>query len=277
MFQPLPPGWERTDQAGRDAAFANAKSVADSAEIIAERNSASAAFRAQRPAGLDIRYGPGERCAFDLFPAADPGAPCLVFIHGGYWQNGRREDYAIFAAGAVARGWSAALPGYTLAPAARLGAIVDEVRAALDWLAAHGPEHGIAGPIVLSGWSAGGHLAAMNADHPSVTAVLAISGLFELAPLRDTYLNAALQLSDDEIATLSPMRLAPSPKRVAVAYGTGELPNLQRQSRNWHEMRSAAHCPGPLVPVAGADHFRVLNRLRSADGELMRAAADLLQ
>jgi hypothetical protein len=84
---------------------------------------------------------------------------------------------------------------------------VAEIGAALDWLAARGPAQGINGPIVLSGWSAGGHLTAMCLRHPLVRAGLTISGLFELGPVRDTGLNERLRLTDQEIATLSPLRL----------------------------------------------------------------------
>ncbi len=98
----------------------------------------------------------------------------------------QQGQFANLIAGPYAHGWAAALPGYTLAPDATMTEIVAEIRAALDWLGEHGPAHGIAGPIVLSGWSAGGHLTAMCLDHPSVVAGLAISGIFELGPIRDT-------------------------------------------------------------------------------------------
>ena len=52
----------------------------------------------------------------DLYPANDPKAPCFVHIHGGYWQRNSKEVFAFLAEGPLARGWSAALPGYTLAP-----------------------------------------------------------------------------------------------------------------------------------------------------------------
>ena len=89
-----------------------------------------------------------------------------MFIHGGYWQRNSKDQFANLIAGPYAHGWAAALPGYTLAPDASLTEIIAEIHAALDWLAAHGPAHGIAGPVVLSGWSAGGHLTAMCLGHP---------------------------------------------------------------------------------------------------------------
>jgi acetyl esterase/lipase len=272
----LPHFWASATQAERDAAYNNAGAVTDSAQLIIERNAAAAAFRAAHPAHLDLPFGPEEREAWDLFPGADPAAPCLVFIHGGYWQRNRRQDFAHLAEGALAMGWSFACHGYTLAPEASLTRITWQVHAALDWLSNHGAAHGIAGPLVASGWSAGGHLTAMALEHPAVSAGLAISGIFELAPIRDTDLNAALRLTEEEIANLSPQRRPVVRKPLAIAYGSAELPELVRQSRDFHALRSADHAPGPLVPVPGADHFRVLEALRVPGGSLLRVAATLL-
>jgi acetyl esterase/lipase len=262
--------WGTMSRSERDAAYNNTEAVKDSAVLNAARDVASQAFRAAHPLHLDLRYGPRERNLWDLYPATDPDAPCIVFIHGGYWQRNNKEGMANFIAGPVAQGWAAALPGYTLAPDASLTEIAAEIRAALDWLEAHGPAHGIAGPVVLSGWSAGGHLAALCLDHPLVRAGLAISGIFELGPIRDTPLNDKLALTDDEVATLSPQRLPVVAKPLALAYGTAELPALIANSRDFHACRAAAHAPGALIPVAGANHFTIMHELRDADGVLTR-------
>lgn len=266
--------WDTLSQAARDAAYNNNAAVADSAAWVAARDEAAAAYRAAHPERLDIPYGPGARQKLDLFSGA-AGAPTLVFLHGGYWQRNSREAFAHYAAGLRAHGWSVALPGYALAPEARLADIVAEVGAALDLLARDGAALGVTGPIVLSGWSAGAQLAVMQLDHPAVTAGLAISGVYELAPIRDTFLNTALQLSDDEIATFSPLRLAPSPKPLAIAYGTAEVPALVHDSRALAARRAAAGAPGALLPVAGANHFSILDELRDPAGLLARAALDL--
>jgi arylformamidase len=262
--------WGTLSRAERDAAYNNTEAVKDSPVLSAARELASKAFRAAHPLHLDLRYGPRERNTWDLFPASDPDAPCIVFIHGGYWQRNSKDGFANLIAGPVSHGWAAALPGYTLAPDASLTEIVAEINTALDWLAAHGPAHGIAGPVVLSGWSAGGHLTAMCLEHPLVRAGLAISGIFELGPLRDTYLNERLQLTDVEIATLSPLRLPVVSKPLAITYGTAELPPLVSDSRDLHAKRAAAHQPGALIPVPGANHFTIVHELRDADGVLTR-------
>jgi acetyl esterase/lipase len=236
------------------------------------RAAGSAEFRAAHPEHLDLRYGPRERNTWDLFPAKDPKAPCLVFIHGGYWQRNSKDQFANLIAGPYAHGWAGALPGYTLAPDATLTEITAEIIAALDWLAENGPSHGIAGPIVLSGWSAGGHLTAMCLGHASVVAGLAISGIFELGPMRETALNDKMRLTDEEIVALSPLRLPMVNKPLAIAYGTAELPPLVSDSRDLHAKRAAAHLAGPLLPVPGANHFTIVHELRDADGLLTQQA-----
>jgi len=262
--------WGAMSRAERDAAYNNSLAAPASAELLPAWIAASAEFRAAHPQGLDLRYGLRERNTWDLFPAQDPRAPCLVFIHGGYWQRNGKESFTSLLAGPYARGWALALPGYTLAPDATLTEIVAEIRAALNWLVEHGPAHGFAGRIVLSGWSAGGHLTAMCLDHPGVAAGLAVSGIFELGPIRDTYLNEKLQLSDAEIAALSPLRLPVVQKRLAITYGSAELPPLVSDSRDLHAKRAAAHAPGVLIPIAGANHFSIMQALQDSDGELTR-------
>jgi arylformamidase len=269
--------WGAMSRAERDAAYDNVAAVKNSAQLNTARAAASAEFRAAHPGHLNLRYGPRERNTWDLFPAKDPKAPCIVFIHGGYWQRNSKDQFANLIAGPYAHGWAGALPGYTLGPDATLTDITAEINAALDWLVANGPSHGIAGPIILSGWSAGGHLTAMCLGHPSVAAGLAISGIFELGPIRDTILDEKLHITDEEIVRLSPLRLPMANKPLAIAYGTAELPPLVSDSRDLHARRAAANLPGVLLPVPGADHFTIVHELRDADGLLTQQALLLAQ
>jgi acetyl esterase/lipase len=181
----------------------------------------------------------------------------------------------MLAEGVAAHGWTVAIPGYTLAPKASLTEIAQEIDQALDWLAAEGAGFGIAGPIVLSGWSAGGHLTALTLGHPAVSAGLAISGVYELAPIRDTALNAALRLTEAEVRLLSPLRLAVVPKPLTIAYGSAELPALVWDARHLHAARQANAAPGELVAIAGANHFSILDELRRPDGVLVKLARRL--
>ena len=267
--------WAYLTRNERDLAYNNVAAVRNASQIMAARTAASAQFRATRARKLDLPYGGSERQKWDLFPAAEPTSPCLVFIHGGYWQRGGRDTASVLAEGVRPLGWSAAFIGYDLAPQVTLTDIVAQVNAGLDWLGQNGPDFGIAGPIIVSGHSAGGHLAAMTLSNPNVSAGLAISGVFELGPIRDTPLNDALLLTDDEVELLSPLRTPVVKKPLGIAYGTMELPALLEDSRRLHARRANAHAPGPLIPVVGADHFTILDELQKPDGILTRAVLDL--
>jgi pimeloyl-ACP methyl ester carboxylesterase len=245
------------DRAALDAAYNNSAAVANSGEIVAEWRRRSLSMRAS---GREISYGPKERNRIDLFEAA-PGAPLLVFIHGGYWQMREKELFSFLAAGPLAHGMSVALPGYTLAPEKRLDGIVAEIRAALDALGR---------PLYVSGWSAGGHLTAMVMDHPLVRGGLAISGIYDLEPIRLCYLNEKLRLDEPEAQRNSPLRLPKVEKPLVITYGTSELPELQRQSREF-----AAKLGHRLLPLEGHDHFTILEELAAPQGALTAAVREL--
>ncbi len=269
--------WGELTREERDAAYDNNAATANSAALVAARNEASAVFRARGAWRLDLAYGAGPNQKWDIYPAADPQAPVLIFIHGGYWQRNSRGLFAIMAEGALARGLTVAMAGHTLAPAATMTQIVAEIRAALDWLAREGPAHGASGPAIISGWSAGAHLAALSLDHSHVRAGAGISGVYELGPLCDTGLNAALKLTAAEVVNFSPLRLPPTLKPFILAYGGAELPALVCDSRRLHTLRSAAQAPGWLIPVADANHFTVLDALREPKGEILGAILALAE
>ena len=264
-------------QAERDAAYNNGAAVPEVGAETQWREAASAAWRAAHPAHLDIPYAPAERTKWDLFPAADPAAPCFLFIHGGWWQFGAREENAIVARGFAAHGWSVALPGYTLTPEASLTRIVAEIGAALDWFEAHRAAYGMSGPVVLSGWSAGALLAILGLAHPMVKAALAFSGAYELGPIRDTYLNRKLNLTETEIATLSPLRLAPVAKPLSLACGAKELPALLADGRRLHTQRRVVDPVGRWIEPEGLNHFTIYRELTEPDGVLVREALRLAE
>jgi arylformamidase len=267
--------WAFLSQEERNRAYNNAAAVSASSSLIQARDHASASYRSTHCSTIDLSYGPSHRQAWDIYPGTDPSAPCLVFFHGGYWQMNGRENFACVAEGLAPHGWSVALPGFTLAPEANLEQIIAENRAALDWLQDHVTQYKLGGKVIVSGWSAGAQLAALALAHPLVSAGLAIAGVYELAPLRDTYLNAKLSLTDQQIENLSPMRLPVVNKPLAIAYGSAELPTLIEEARGFHQVRANAHAPGSLLPVPNANHYTILDDLRNPDGLLTRAVLDL--
>ena len=265
-----------TNRAELDRAYDNSRAVADSARIVAVWQQRSLAVRQARPDHLDLGYGPRERNRIDYFATGTPG-PVLVFIHGGYWQMRARQDFSFLAEGPLAHGIDVALIGYTLAPDASLDEIVAEVRSAVRWLASEvGGLGGDPARMLVSGWSAGAHLATMLLDEPVVAACLAISGIFELEPIRQCYLNDALALTEPMVAANSPIRFAERhDKPMIIAYGADELPELQRQSVDYAATRKAAGVPVELVALVDCHHFSVLEQLAAPGGALTRCVLDL--
>ncbi len=261
------------DRAALDDAYSNSKTVPDVEQIRERWIAGSAATRGRLPGGRDLAYGPTPRETLDLFTHPGSGAPVLVFIHGGYWQSQVKETFSVIADGPVRAGFQVVLLEYTLAPEARMARIVDEVRRGVAWVAAHAAEFGgDPARIVVSGHSAGGHLTALCLDLPGVIGGLAISGLFDLEPIRLSGLNDKLQLDAAAAAAFSPMR-HPGPAGVPLAIGVGsaERPELVRQSADFAALRQAAGLPTPVVGLPGHNHFSILDEF--ADTGILTQAA----
>jgi acetyl esterase/lipase len=248
------------DRAALDAAYNNAAAVKDSAQIVAGWEARSAKLRAAHQESMDLRYGNEERNRIDYFPARRDG-PVLVFIHGGYWQHRAKEIFSFVAEGPLAWGINVALVGYTLAPQKRLDGIVAEIASSLDWLKASIPMlGGNEKQIHVSGWSAGGHLTAMAMGHPAVKGGLAISGIYDLEPMRLSYINDKLRLDEAEAQRNSPGRTG---KPLTIAYGADELPELCRQSEEYGKLLGVE-----AIAIPRTNHFTVLETLASPHGAL---------
>ncbi len=253
----------------------------------------SAAFRAATPGALlDRRYGDGPRALLDVFPAG-AGAPVLLFIHGGYWRTLDKELFSFLAAPYVAAGVTVVMPNYDLAPSVPLARIAEQMHQALAWLRAAAPSFGAdAARIVLSGHSAGGHLAALTtlaggaAGEPGgggdIRGIVPVSGLFDLVPLLRTSINRDARLSPADADALSPLRLArrlpalPAvPLRLLV--GGGETAGFQQQSRDFLEVWRSRGGSGELLLAPGRTHFTVLESLADPAGPVFKDILGFLE
>ena len=270
--------WRSMSQDERDRGLNNGLAVAGSGEIVAGWDQQSAELRARYPAHLDLRYGPRERNRLDFPKAADRG-PTLVFIHGGYWQARAKESFTLFAGGPMAHGINVAQFGYTLAPDATLDEIVAEIHAGLDFLVERLPAlGGDAERIVVTGWSAGGHLASMALRHPQVKAGMAISGIYDLEPIRHSYLNAKLGLDAAMSLRNSPlMQPGGAAVPLSLAVGSAELPLLRRQTADFAAHRASHGLPVTYEEIAGADHFSIMDQLASPSGRITTLIRQLFE
>lgn len=264
-------------QAALDAAYNNRAVEPQLAEIREDWAGRSQALYARAPVHRDLAYGPGRRQKIDFFPAAQPGRPTVAFIHGGYWQSNEKEAYAFIAEGPLAHDLNVALIEYTLAPEARMTGIVAEIHAAIGWLVANAQRRfGAGANLLVCGHSAGGHLTAMAAGQPGVTAALPISGLFDLEPIRLSYLNQPLEMDITEAGANSPLSLPLPGIPQTVAVGAAELPELIRQSEEFAAALGAAGRPSKLLRLPGDNHFSILERLAHPDGTLCKEALRLV-
>src|SRR6202051_5155692 len=259
--------WRAMSRHDRDLGLHNTVAVEGRAEMVAGWEQRSAEIRARYPDHIDLRYGPRERNRID-FLKARAKAPTLLFIHGGYWQSRAKEVFTVMAEGPMAHGINVALIGYTLAPEATLDEIVAEIHAGIDFLAEQLPARGgDANRIVVSGWSAGGHLTAMALSHPKVKGGIGISGIYDLEPIRHSYLNVKLGLDEAMSHRNSPMMQAAGPmKPLSLVAGSAELPLLRKQTADFAGHRAKYGLPVSYEEIPGADHFSVMDELASPTG-----------
>jgi arylformamidase len=241
--------------------YNNRARVPEHPALIAGWARDAADYRERHPP-RSIAYGPGARHRIDFFAGAG-NDPVVMFIHGGYWQALDGAHFSHLAAGLNAHGVSVAIPSYDLCPAVRVEQIIEQMRMAARALAR------LQRPLLVSGHSAGGHLAAclIATDwassglmpSPDIIAAYAISGLFELAPLLDTSVNMALQLDQAAAHAASPLLWRP-PSRGSLdaVVGGAESAEYFRQSRSMVERWGAAGLATRFGVVPDANHFTVI-------------------
>ncbi len=260
-------------QAELDRAYDNRAHVTDSAACLTRWANESDAFYRSARVLRDLRYGPGDRQRLDFFPAGRAGRPTIFFIHGGYWQWCDKENEAFVAKGPSVHDINVVNVEYTLCPANTLDGIVAEIHAALDWLRPRlgelnaDPEH-----LIVGGSSAGAHLAAMMAGRRDVKGMLLVSGIYDLEPIRLSWLNRVLNMDSETAHRNSPILQIPvCGGPVCFAVGADELPEMIRQTDDYWAAWLAAGLPGWKAVLSGVNHFTIMDDLASPYGRLTTA------
>jgi arylformamidase len=220
-----------------------AATVADIDAIFRDYASTSERARAQFAIERNLAYGPTALETLDFFAAA-PGAPLVVFIHGGYWRRMDKDDVSFVAAGLVPLGISVATLNYGLAPQVPLAAIVAQCRSAVAWLRANAAALGFdPDRLSVAGHSAGGHLAAMCAVDAPAHALVTLSGLHDLVPVQRSFVNEWLNI-DEAAARSSQPRVNANPPR--------SRRKAKRLSRAGRRSAAAPSMPTPRATTTSA-------------------------
>lgn len=254
---------------------------------LSEDLALSAAVRATVPGRLDLRYGPGPRQVLDVFPAAKPNAPILIWIHGGYWRALSKDHYTTIVPPLLAAGAAVVLVGYDLCPTVTLADLLAQTRDALRWVRGHAAEMGgDPARLILAGNSAGAHICAMALQHDwpddrgtadAIRAAALITGIYDLSPIPRIPVQQEVQLTADDVARLSPMHLpVRSAARRLVAVGGDEPDMWIGQSRDYHAKLQAAGVAGELMVIPDQHHFSITRDLADATTPLARAVIQLL-
>ena len=262
--------------------------VPDRPASMAMRQELSELVRRRLRSTLDVSYGESDLERLDIYPAAGAGAPVMIFIHGGYWQRFDKADVAFLAEPFVRAGITLVNINYNLCPAVTLDTIVTEARAACAWVWRHIAAHGgDPNRIFVSGNSAGGHLTAMMiaTDWPALDTALpsdmlkgglAVSGIYDLEPLRHTSINDAVGLDADAAQRNSPVTLQPpTTAPVVIAVGALESTEFHRQAQllalTWRATRTRT------LVVENCHHFNILLGMAEPGDPLMQAALGLME
>lgn len=261
---------EFSTQAQIDAQYDVERSVPDFTVYARHYIDESRLARHRLRCTLDVPFGPTRDETLDIFPAAQPGAPVFVFIHGGYWRMLSAKEFSCVALGLHELGITTVVVNYALAPRVSIDEITRQARSAVAWVLRRIERHG-GDPqrVIVGGHSAGAHLSAMclqtawDEDYalprdPLAGAVL-VSGLYDLQPLRYSLMQPQIQLDDGVIRRNSPMFSVRDCKTPAlVTWGGDEPDEFRRQSDDFLAAWTAAGNRARRAPQAGANHFTAI-------------------
>ena len=248
-----------------------------------EMSDASDAARRSLTAHLDIAYGTSARQAVDIFPAATPGAPVQLYIHGGFWRAQGKEDHSYVARTYVDAGATAVIMGYDLCPQVTLTDIVRQTRAAIAWTFRHIAEYGgDPSQLYLSGTSAGGHLVAMALAHDwqeeeglptdTIKGATAISGVLDLEPVLHITVNEQVRLTPDSARLNNPLLHPPlGHVPLIVAVGLGETAGWIGMSSDFAKMCHERGIACTYLEIPDLHHYQMALELNRSESALTRA------
>ena len=248
-------------------------------EGAAYRDEATKEGRAE----IGLKFGPSPRQTIDLFkPRGEADGPLALFIHGGYWRSLEPASFSQIARGMNAHGVTVAVSGYDLAPQVTIGQIIEQTQKAVLYLWKK-----LGKRIMVSGHSAGGHLAACmiatdwkkldsNAPADLTPVGYAVSGLYDLEPLLHLAGNAEFKLDAAEARRISPLFWPVERGRVLDAVvGGDESSEFLRHSKTIADGWRAKGVETRYEAVPGMNHFTICDPMEDPNSAMTKRMVEL--
>ena len=264
------------------------ESVPEFPELSKVRAAQAKQVRATAKSWLNIAYGSSPRESLDIYAADKPGGPVLVYIHGGYWRSGSKEENCNWVPTFTKRGATVALVEYDLCPQVTVTDIVRQTRASIAWVAQNILRYsGDPSRIYISGHSAGGHLTAMALAHDWTSAGLAqdcikgavaTSGVFDLDMVMKISVQEQVRMTPEIAKLNSPFLNPPKVKcPLVVAVGGAEPKGWQQMSEDYFNYAKQQGLNAEYLVVPGANHYTMSEHLLDDHSPLTQAMVKQMQ
>ena len=258
------------------------ESVPEYPELAKRRAETSRKARSTLKSWLNVPYGSSPREVLDIYPADRPGCPVFVYIHGGYWRSGSKDDNCNFAPAFVQHGATVVLVEYDLCPKVTVTDIVRQTRASIAWVFRNILRYsGNPSRIYVSGHSAGGHLTAMALAHAwekeglpgnLIKGAVTTSGVYDLEMVTQISVNEQVRMTPEIARENSPFihpPLAACP--VLVAVGGAEPKGWQQMSEDYFKLCKERGLDCQYLVVPGANHYTMSEHLADPNSPLTQA------
>jgi arylformamidase len=247
-------------------------SVPEFPELAKIRSAQARKVRESAKSWLNVPYGSSPPEMVDIYAAEKPGGPVLVYIHGGYWRSGSKEDNCNFVPTFTKRGATVVLVEYDLCPQVTVTDIVRQTRASVAWVYKNIIRYsGDPSKLFISGHSAGGHLTAMALAHDwqkdglppdLIKGAVATSGVYDLDMVMNISVQAQVRMTPEIAKLNNPFLNAPRVKcPLVVAVGGDEPEGWQQMSKDYFEFCNQNGVQVEYLVEPGANHYTMSEHL----------------
>jgi arylformamidase len=262
-------------------------SVPEYPELAKIRSAQARKVRDSAKSWLNVPYGNSPRETLDIYAADKAGGPLLVYIHGGYWRSGTKEDNANFVPAFTQRGATVVLVEYDLCPKVTVSDIVRQTRASIAWTYRNAVRYGgNPSKLFISGHSAGGHLTAMALAYDwekeglpknFIKGAVAMSGVHDLDMVMHISANEEIRMTPEIAKENSPFDNPPAVKcPLLVAVGGVEPEGWKQMSKDYFEFCKARGLNAEYLEVPGANHYTMSEHLGNPASPLVQAVFGLM-